>query len=346
MSLLATFFGVLISIYCFTALAVRVNLIDMPNDRKLHESGVPLVGGIAIYAVMLASTIFFDIPKAFTWVTFFAGALVILGVIDDAFDVSVPFKLVGQTILAWLVIIFSDLMLISAGLDVFELDSSLIWLSYLATIFAVVGLTNAFNMSDGIDGLSSGHFLIGIGTLLVTIACAHGELSITSWLEVVFISVLAFFLVNIGLTPLRIVFLGDAGSLLLGFLMGWILIYVSQPPRNLINPVAGLWCVSIPIFDTLAVMAIRVIQRRSVFSPDRCHLHHFLVDAGLHPKLVLMVILTLACVMNCLGVWLAFHVSTWVSLAIFVVLLLVFCLSLIDGTTFNSLARRLILRLK
>ena len=231
-------------------------------------------------------------------------------------------------------------MLNSAGLDVLELDSSLIWLSYLVTIFAVVGLTNAFNMSDGIDGLSAGHFLVGIGTLLITMAYAHDELSIATWLGVVFISVLAFFLVNVGLTPLRIVFLGDAGSLLLGFLMGWILIYVSQPPRSFIHPVVGLWCVSIPIFDTFAVMSLRIIQRRSVFSPDRCHFHHFLVDAGLHPKLVLMIILALACLMNCLGIWLAYRVSPWVSLAIFVVLLLIFCLGLIKGARYSSLARR------
>ena len=106
MSLLAAFSAVLVLIYCFTGLAVRVNLLDMPNDRKLHKSGVPLVGGIAIYAVILASIYFFEVSEPFVWVTFFAGALVILGGFDDAFEVSVPLKLLGQTIITCLVLIF------------------------------------------------------------------------------------------------------------------------------------------------------------------------------------------------------------------------------------------------
>jgi UDP-N-acetylmuramyl pentapeptide phosphotransferase/UDP-N-acetylglucosamine-1-phosphate transferase len=230
----------------------------------------------------------------------------------------------------------------SFGIDLWGLDAVAVWLGIPITIFAVVGLTNGFNMVDGIDGLASGHMLVGLGSVCLTLYLTRGQVHQLEWLLILMSAVFAFWLVNLSLTPLKPVFLGDAGSLLLGFVMAWTLIYYTQKPVALMHPVAALWCVTIPVFDTLVVIARRIKNKRSPFAPDRNHFHHLFVDMGMKPGVALASILGLAIVVNAFGVWMTYAISPVASLIAYGLFLMVFGF----GMLHPSIERRLALKLR
>jgi UDP-GlcNAc:undecaprenyl-phosphate GlcNAc-1-phosphate transferase len=169
------------------------------------------------------------------------------------------------------------------------------------TIFAVVGLTNAFNMLDGIDGLASGHGIITIVSLLVAGLLTTQPFQV-SWILGLLAAIAAFWLINMQVvTWLPRVFLGDAGSTVLGFVFAWLLIGYSQKPWGVMEPVMALWCISIPAIDTVSVIIRRLKQKRSPFSPDRTHLHHLLLDAGVSARKTLWLLLGLTLAANLIG---------------------------------------------
>lgn len=155
----------------------------------------------------------------------------------------------------------------------------------------------------------TGLVLVAATTLYITGAVPQLE-----WFIALLSSVLVFFMVNTNMTRLRKVFLGDAGSLLLGFVMGWPLIYCSQEPISAIQPVAALWCVAIPVWDTIIVIARRFKNRCSPFEPDRNHLHHVLVDLGMKPGVALVVILSGSATVGAFGVMLTYLTAPLLSL--------------------------------
>jgi UDP-N-acetylmuramyl pentapeptide phosphotransferase/UDP-N-acetylglucosamine-1-phosphate transferase len=152
----------------------------------------------------------------------------------------------------------------------------------------------------------------------------QGEIFEIDWFIIVFAAVMMFCLINLALTPIKPVFLGDSGSLLLGFCLAWLLIYVTQKPVSLLHPVAALWCVTIPVFDTLVVIVRRLKSKRSPFLPDRYHIHHLMVDSGIKPKLTLAWLLVLSAVTNALGIWLTYATTATISLLAYAALSVVF----------------------
>ncbi len=118
--------------------------------------------------------------------------------------------------------------------------------------------------------------------------------------------------------------LGDAGSLYLGFAIAWMLIYFSQQPVSKIEPVAALWCVAIPVWDTLVVMARRIKNGRSPFAPDRNHFHHLFVDMKMDSRLALAVILGISILFGAFGIWLNYAISPVFSLITYALMFLIF----------------------
>jgi len=302
-------------------LAERFRLLDRPDHRKLHQTPVPMVGGLAIYSVIMSTMVVLDPPDKLAWLMLSVSVLVVVGALDDAFGLGVRVRFVSQILSTALMIGGGSLWIRSFGIDLWGQDSVAVWLGIPITIFAVVGLTNGFNMVDGIDGLASGHMLVGLGSVCLTLYLTRGQVHQVEWLIILMSAVFAFWLVNLSLTPLKRVFLGDAGSLLLGFVMAWTLIYYTQKPVALMHPVAALWCVTIPVYDTLVVIARRVKNKRSPFSPDRNHFHHLFVDMGIKPGVTLGVILGLAMVVNALGIWVTYAISPIASLLAYCLLL-------------------------
>lgn len=280
-------------------LAVPLGLIDHPNERKHHDGSVPLVGGLAIFSGVLAGAFFYGNFPAFNWILLGSAAvLVLLGSMDDRFDLSVRVRLLVQTAVI-LAVIFSTGVYIHTLGHLFGHEAELGWAGIPLTVVAVIGLLNAFNMMDGIDGLAGGLALVSIGAILLF---ARGTPLLGALVLMILLasSALPYLAVNLGLVG-RKIFMGDAGSMVIGYLLAWTLIRLSQEPGTHLSPVDVLWCVGLPVLDTLAVMYRRVRQRKSPFKPDRGHIHHILMKVGLGPRSTLIALVALAASIAFLG---------------------------------------------
>lgn len=307
----------LLALVVLTPFADRLRLVDIPGDRKKHCDPTPTIGGLTIYIITLSGVVLLNPDPKVTWMMAAVSVLVVTGAIDDAFGLSIKVRFAAQMLGACVMIFGGGLHVSSLDIGIVFLDSLPAWFAVPCTIFALIGLTNGFNMADGIDGLAAGYMLVGLLLVAVTTLSISGTVPQLEWFVTLFSAVFVFFMVNTNLTPLRKVFLGDAGSMLLGFVMGWTLIYCSQEPISAIHPVATLWCVAIPIWDTVIVITRRVKNRRSLFEPDRNHLHHMLVDLGMSPGLALVVILSGSATVGAFGVLLTYVAAPLVSLMTF-----------------------------
>ncbi|MDV7106404.1 UDP-N-acetylglucosamine--undecaprenyl-phosphate N-acetylglucosaminephosphotransferase [Vibrio sp. TH_r3] len=223
------------------------------------------------------------------------AALIIIGALDDKFDISFKIRLIVQAILSICMMYFADLRLENIG-NLFGLgDLHLGFLSPVITILAVVGAINAFNMVDGIDGLLGGLAIVTLGAIaiLLKVDSQHG----LAYLCVVFIvAIIPYIFMNLGILGReRKVFMGDAGSMMIGFTVIWLLLGASQNSSTAqMSPITALWLIAIPLMDMAAIMFRRVRRGNSPFKPDREHLHHIFQRLGFTPRQTLAIICAIA----------------------------------------------------
>lgn len=283
-------------LFLMRRVALVINLVDKPNARKLHSGAIPLVGGVSICFAVVQFILFN--PELFPHSSLFIvciSTLIILGVFDDKYDISFKVRLLVQAILSALMIYIPHIQLSNVG-DIFGFGSiDLGVLSPLITVLAVIGAINAFNMMDGIDGLLGSQAIItlsGVGLL----AMQNNTLGL-AYLSVAFIAaLLPYVLMNLGVFGIkRKVFMGDAGSMMIGFTVIWLLLETSQvTAEHSLRPITALWLVALPLMDMVTVMCKRILRGDSPFKPDREHLHHILQRLGLSSRQALMVISLLA----------------------------------------------------
>jgi UDP-GlcNAc:undecaprenyl-phosphate GlcNAc-1-phosphate transferase len=289
-------------------LAPRLGLMDEPSGRrKTHRHAVAPVGGIAIFAALLIALIVHGNPSVeLGYGLLGAAVLVIVGVLDDRFDLGYRLRFLAQIVAASILTLGADIQLFSLG-DLLGLGPvELGMIAVPLTVFAIVGLINAFNMVDGIDGLAGGLALIALsGTLILLPPGADVMAFVLPALIAAIIPYLAFNLEAPGFRG-RKVFLGDAGSLLLGYMVAWALINTSQSGGNL-TPVTALWLAAVPLLDTFSVMGRRLIQGRSPFTADHGHLHHRLLRLTGSARTALVIILSVAAACALLGVLASEH---------------------------------------
>lgn len=324
--------GISVSIICIVVLSLvaeKINLLDEPDERKSHEVPTPVVGGIAVYLAVLSYAYVFGLESTPLWILASGAILVVVGSMDDMFGLTVRVRVVAQITAACTVMYGSGLWLKNFGLEDFGISWIPIWLSLGVTAFAVVGLTNSFNMVDGIDGLAASQLLVSLLVMVLTSVATAQNIPQPEWLILLASSVLAFLGVNLGITSLRKVFLGDSGSLFLGFSLSWVLIYYSQKPVSVIHPVAALWCVAYPAWDTLAAISYRLSAGKSPFASDRKHLHYLLLDLGYSPRHALVYIICGSFFVSSMGVSITYLVSPVVGLLAFIVFLFVYALILV-----------------
>jgi UDP-GlcNAc:undecaprenyl-phosphate GlcNAc-1-phosphate transferase len=275
--------------------AESIGLVDRPNERKRHVGNIPLIGGLSAFFGVIVSMCFEGQSLLFTNALLGTGAVLALtGAMDDRFDLSVSIRLLIQTG-AVLTMVYSTGVYIHTLGHLFGYNLELGTLGIPLTLVAVVGLLNAFNMMDGIDGLAGMLTLVSIGAINVF-------QGFSQWHSVILLLLLAAALLpdlaaNMGLVG-RKVFLGDAGSMMIGYFLAWTLIQLSQQPEPHLSTIDVLWCVALPVLDTLQVMVRRMREGKSPFKPDRGHIHHIMMDAGLsaHTTLVLLIGLAMALV--------------------------------------------------
>ena len=283
-------------IQIFKIFSPKLKLVDYPSKRKLHTGTIPLVGGIAIYLSIIVSLLFFEFDYLIKSIIYSSIFVVILGLIDDAFELGIIIRLTSQFI-ATLIVTGTGLSIINFGNYEFIPQFNLGIFSLLCTVLAVLALTNAINFVDGIDGLSSGLVLVALINILF-IFQLENNVFIPEILYVFLFVIFAFFINNVGILPFQKVFLGDSGSMFLGFFLSWILIYLTFPSNNFFHPVLVIWCISVPIFDLWGVISRRILRRSNPFKPDRRHLHHILIDLGIPQRIVLICIISFA-IFNC-----------------------------------------------
>ncbi|MFB4356451.1 UDP-N-acetylglucosamine--undecaprenyl-phosphate N-acetylglucosaminephosphotransferase [Pantoea sp. BS_4] len=283
--------------------ARKVGLVDKPNDRKQHKGHIPLVGGVSVYLSLWILYIMQPgwLPD-FTIYMFCATVLLTVGVMDDRFDLPVMPRIMIQALMAC-IMMWNGYYLYSLGNVLFGFQLVLGMFGYAFTLFAVIGAINAFNMVDGIDGLLGALSCVTFGALGIIFELG-GNPKLALWCTCLMAACLPYILLNLGIPWGKKfkVFMGDAGSTLIGFTVIWLLMIATQGTEAVMRPVTALWLIAVPLMDMVRVMSSRIRRGCSPFRPDREHLHHLLMRGGLTGRGTLAVMVCCAAMLAMIGI--------------------------------------------
>jgi len=328
-------FSTILTTFCFAFLAIKfvkpvaieVGLVDKPSERKHHSGHIPLIGGISIFlAVLAASLIWLPNTLELRMYLIASAMMVFIGVLDDKFDLRVRVRIVGQIIIASLMIYGVGGYIDNLG-NIFGLgDVTLGPVGILFTYVGIIVVINAYNMIDGIDGLI-GSLSLNTFTSIALLFLMSGQTNYLSYPLILAAATLPYLMFNLGLfqKETKKIFMGDAGSMFVGLSVIWLLTMGTQGEQASFRPVTALWICAIPLMDMLAIVVRRHKNGRSPFKPDRDHLHHILQRAGFSSRQTLVIISLLAASMSLVGLsGEYFQVADNVLLAGFLILFIVY----------------------
>ena len=290
--------------------AQKYNFVVKPNKRTSHEGAIPNIGGINIFISFLLAVFLLTNSTVSKFQFTILGVFIILitGFIDDLIDIKPGWKLLGECASAFFLIVVSDIRL--SGLHGFWGITELpLAVSYTLSLFVFILIINALNLIDGVDGLASGLGILYCLFFAVYFSLTSNvNLAISAFAMVGSLAV--FFIYNV-FGRKRKIFMGDSGALLLGYM---IALYVfefcemnahsSLPAKFHMSaaPAVAICVLAVPLFDTMRVVLTRIKKGASPFRPDRNHIHHLLLKAGLKHRQVTFVLLLVSFVFICLGV--------------------------------------------
>ena len=291
------------TLWALRPVAAHMGLLDVPGGRKTHKDPTPMVGGLGIYLGVLAICLLSPvILQDFKWLLAISGLVLISGVIDDMYELRASVRILIQAGAAWAMAAFAGVQLTSLGDILFFGPVMLGLMAVPVTLFATVGVVNAINMSDGLDGLSGG--VVTIALIMLSIAAmVGGHSAILSFSQILIVSLLAFLAFNFRALWKKsaLMYLGDAGSTLLGFILAWLIIASSQGPEAFIAPVTALWILAVPLMDTVNLLVRRPLRGESPFKPGHDHLHHRLLKAGFDARQTVLIIHAAAAITGGIG---------------------------------------------
>ena len=285
--LLVTFLTSLILVPIVKKIALHVGAMDMPNKRKVHKVPMPRLGGLAIYfSFLLGYILYGEINTQIISILISSFLLVIVGIFDDIKPVRARYKLVVQIIAAAIVVIYGELAfheISFLGLKFYFAP----WFNDFLAIFFIVGITNAINLIDGLDGLASGISAIYFLTIAIIAIILNRLGGLDIVLSLIMLGATLGFLVH-NFPPAKI-FMGDTGSLFLGFMISVIALlgYKITTFTSLIVPVVIL---AIPIFDTLFAILRRLLKGQNIGEADKEHFHHQLLKMKYSPTASILII--------------------------------------------------------
>ena len=324
-------------------IAIMKDLVDNPDVRKLQRSPVPVIGGIAVFFGIViglcSSQIMFNSPNVFMLISAMLIMLYV-GTIDDILDLTPTIRFVIEILIVmWLMYINRSSINCFWGLWGVDIISN--WISVPLTIFATVGIINAINLIDGVNGLSSGYCFMA-STIFAIIFYATGNTVMTILAASAAGAIVPFFLHNVFGYRTRM-FIGDGGTLVFGTMMSMFVISIlssKSPCAPYVTDGIGLVpfvlaVFAIPVFDTIRVMTMRIIHGKSPFSPDKTHLHHLFIDLGFSHTGTTVTILSL----NSLVI-IAWYISYLLGASIDVQFYVVFALSFLFTIAFYWFARK------
>ncbi len=269
-------------------IAILKNLVDNPDARKLQRNPVPVMGGLAVFfgivAGLCSSQIAFFSPGVFVLM---AAMTIMLytGTIDDILDLTPRTRFIIE------IVVVAFIMLVNnSGINHFwglwGIDFIPVWIAGPLTIFAAVGIINAINLIDGVNGLSSG-FCFMASVMFAIMLYISGNTHMTILAVTAAGAIIPFFLHNVFGNTTKM-FIGDGGTLVIGTMMSMFVVSIlkgSSLSANLANDGMGLIpftlaVLALPVFDTLRVMSTRILKKQSPFHPDKTHLHHMFIELG------------------------------------------------------------------
>ena len=293
-------FAALLMVPLLRRWALERGEVDVPDSRKVHVAAIPRIGGIAIcMAFIFSLLVFVDLTREIRGIL--AGTLVIFftGLVDDLHGLNPRRKFLGEIIACLVTMTVGDLYIARLG-DIFGFGEIVLpfWLAIPFTLFAMVGVINALNLIDGLDGLAGGVSVIALCAFFA-LAIMDRNFPALILCAALLGGVLGFLKYNF--YPARI-FMGDTGSLTVGFVLGFLAVLLTQPAQAHITPVIPVLILGVPIIDTVWVMARRVLQKQSPFAPDKTHVHHKFLDLGFQHRFTVLVIYGISLFWACFSV--------------------------------------------
>jgi UDP-GlcNAc:undecaprenyl-phosphate/decaprenyl-phosphate GlcNAc-1-phosphate transferase len=286
LAFLITFFSIPVII----EVAKDKKLFDEPDERKVHHAVIPTLGGLGIFAGFIIATLL-GAPLGSAELQYFIAAIMLiffLGIKDDILILSATKKFIGQLVAAGILIKFGGVQ-INNMYGFFGIHEIPHTASVLLTLFTIVVITNSFNLIDGVDGLAGSLGLVTSGIFGIYFYMTGQALYAVMALSLAG-SLVAYLIYNF--YPAKI-FMGDTGSLLIGLLNSvFVIKFISVSADASMGfplqsaPAIGFAVLMVPLFDTLRVVGLRILNRRSPFSPDRNHIHHFMLELGFSHKMI------------------------------------------------------------
>lgn len=295
-----------IGLFLLWPAAVEYGLVDHPDQRKQHTGEIPLIGGACIF-LGVWSTLLVPGVDSPSNLYIYLVILLLTGIADDYLGLSIVARVCVQIMIA-LAVCLADNHLITYAGDI--IGTGGIGTAFFATpitVLAIVTAINAFNMIDGIDGLAASLAMTTFASLALIFGIygMHSELIIC----LAFLGALIpFLLANLAVFPFRKVFLGDAGSILIGFCIVWLLIDGSQPTdranpeSRAFYPATAMWLVGVPLFDLMSVSIRRMLRGESPLKGNRDHIHHLLLKTGLSPGVCVLACVAMELALSLIGI--------------------------------------------
>ena len=256
--------------FSFAKISYILKLVDKPNKRKIHLKATSYSGGIALSCSLIVSIIIFDIyDQKLNLILSMSFLISLVGLIDDKYNLNVGGKLSLQIIPIFYLIVVNDMILKDIGnYDYFNLELGTFAVPF--TLLCVLFLINAFNYFDGLDGTLSFTSTSVICILLFLTKDQNVDL----FLKLLLISLIIFLFFNFSFFKLPKMFLGDSGSLAIGFIISFVLIHISN--QNLIHPILLAWSIVIFIYEFISINIIRLLKKKHLFTAGHDHLHHLI----------------------------------------------------------------------
>ncbi|MDF2669349.1 MAG: UDP-phosphate N-acetylglucosaminyl 1-phosphate transferase [Paenibacillus sp.] len=311
---------------CMTPLVKRfaffVGAVDKPNQRKVHTRIMPRLGGLAIFlafvgAFLVIAPAIDDYNVKVASALLIGGAIIVLvGALDDRFDLSPRMKLAAEIIAAFVIVFYGDIQIELLNLpfgDSFETK----WLSIPLTILWIVGVTNAVNLIDGLDGLAGGVSAIATGTILV-MAIIMGNPTVIVLSLLLLGSIIGFLFYNFH--PAKI-FMGDSGALFLGFSLATLSV-LGFKQATVVSFIVPLLILGVPLSDTFFAIVRRKVNKLPISVADKNHLHHCLLQFGFSHRKTVLIIYAISLFFGVCAILLS-QSSLWVTIILVVMILLV-----------------------
>lgn len=293
--------------YALRPICLKVGLVDHPDAmRKRHAAPTPLGGGLGILAGILTAALLIpemreDDVRSFL---FALVPLLVAGLWDDFFEARTLVRVVAQMIAGVIMVYEGGVVIRDLGRLIDPVNSVMLhsW-AVPFTIFCVIGVVNSVNMIDGLDGLAGGLVLVALGWF--ALAASMQGAAVDTAFSVAFMGAVAGFLVFNFRHPIRkraSVFLGDTGSMMLGLVLVWLAVRLTQVEPGRMPPMAAVWVIGVPLLDTLSVIVRRLAQGRSPLAPDRDHLHYVLLRAGLSVRQIVSILMLIGLLFGAIGI--------------------------------------------